>query len=143
MTAPAEFALRRSALQVWLLLAVHGGAGALVLLLPLPLAVHMVLLTVLGVALAAAWRQRSRLLATELIALRGERWLVCREGREIAIAACRVDYLSRWLVVLALRAEAGDEQRLPIFSDALSADDFRRLRVLLRKWPGVPGAGRR
>lgn len=141
MTVPAEFALRRSALQVWLLLAVHGGAGALVLLLPLAAVVRAVLLSALAVALAVAWRQRRRLSAIELIALRGERWLVCRQGLEIAIAECRVDYLSRWLVVLALRAESGGEQRLPIFSDALSADDFRRLRALLRRRPRAPGAG--
>ncbi len=143
MTVPAEFALRRSARQIWLLLAVHGGAGALVLLLPLAVAVRAALLTVLAVALAVAWRRRTRFLATELIALRGERWVVLRQGREIAIAECRVDYLSRWLVVLALRVEGGGEQRLPIFSDALNADDFRRLRVLLRRQSRAPRVGRR
>lgn len=60
---------------------------------------------------------------------------------ERAIAAYRVDYLGRWLVILGLREANGQRHRLVIFSDALGADDFRRLRVLLRTERGASSAG--
>lgn len=143
MDSVAEFALRASALQARLLLGVHGCALLLVLLIPLAVTVRLTLLVVLAAALASAWRQRVKARAVELIGKRNERWFVRRSDGDVPIAACEVDYLSRWLVVLTLREAAGGVHRLAIFSDALSPPDFRRLRVLLRRQHSARRVSRR
>ncbi|MDM3869833.1 hypothetical protein QSV34_00555 [Porticoccus sp. W117] len=62
----------------------------------------------------------------------GDSWLLQKQdGTQCELMLCAPCYISRWLTVIPVRAE-GQKRRLVIPFDSLSADQYRRLGVVLR-----------
>lgn len=130
-----ELALRPSRRWAWLL-AVSLGAVALVCGgLPLQPWERIGLIgALLGVGILAArdWR---RLAGAELLLWDGATWQLRTQGEYARLENCRPEYVSSWLIVLSYTAPKRRRQ-LPLFSDAMTPDGFRRLQVLVRS--GLP-----
>ncbi|MGE3297225.1 MAG: protein YgfX [Porticoccaceae bacterium] len=130
-----ELALRPSRRWAWLL-AVSLGAVALVCVgLPLPPWGRIGSIgALLGVGILAArdWR---RLAGADLLLWDGAGWQLRARGDHVRLEDCRPEYVSPWLIVLSYRAPKR-RRHLPLFSDAMTADGFRRLQVLVRS--GLP-----
>ncbi|OHC90084.1 MAG: hypothetical protein A3J87_02795 [Sideroxydans sp. RIFOXYB12_FULL_59_6] len=58
--------------------------------------------------------------------------LVLRNGGKISGELCADTLVSPWLVLLNMAADHHGRQSLVLFPDAMTGEDFRRLRVLLR-----------
>lgn len=133
MDSLTELHLKPSATHARVLIAAHILCGMLLLLLPLAGSLRGALSGLLVAGWAWAWRQRSVGRDIRGLSRRGEQWFVRRaDGAELPVAAFRVHYLGRWLVILGVSGADGFQHRLTIFGDALGVDEFRRLRVLLR-----------
>lgn len=66
------------------------------------------------------------------------RWTLYRDDSETDATLDGSAFIQPWLVILPLRrADTGRMHRLAIFPDMLSAQDFRRLRVRLRRATGA------
>lgn len=124
-----------------LLIAAHAGAGALLLLLPIPAwAVAGALLPVLASAVHTVSRHallRGRRAITSLTFSDRERVSVgLRDGTRRAGRILGSSTVGATLTVLNIAVEA---RRLPVhvvlLGDSLDAEDFRRLRVWLRWAP--------
>jgi hypothetical protein len=130
-----ELALRPSRRWAWLLAVSLGTVGFVCIGLPLPPWERIGLLAaLLGVGLLAArdWR---RLAGAELLLWDGATWQLRTQGEYARLENCRPEYVSSWLIVLSYRAPKRRRQ-LPLFSDAMTPDGFRRLQVLVRS--GLP-----
>jgi len=133
MDSLTDLNFKPSATHARVLIAAHVLCGMLLLLLPLTWALRGALLGLLAAGCAWTWRQRSVGRSIRGLSRRGEQWFVRRaDGAEWPVAAFRVHYLGRWLVILGVSGAGEFQHRLTIFGDALGVDEFRRLRVLLQ-----------
>lgn len=103
-----------------------------VLLAAIPLSATVIALALIAVSALYNHHQDSRPQA--LIWRAGKRWVIEATDPQTDTTAelHRIDFLSRWLVILTLRRQTGRTVKFVIPYDALSKDTFRLLRVRLR-----------
>lgn len=126
-----ELALRPSRRWAWLLVVSLGTVVLVCIGLPLPPWERIGLLGALlgvGIMTARSWRW---LAGADLLLWDGTAWQLRRRGDYVRLENCRPEYVSPWLIVLSYRAPQRRRQ-LPLFSDAMTPDGFRRLQVLVR-----------
>ena len=104
------------------------GVAAGLWLLVLPWWLRAALLLALPVSARGLLWPRA---ASETLLWDGSGWRLSRGAEAIALADCRWEFASRWLVVLSFR-EGRLRRYRPVFADAVAADDFRALLVLAR-----------
>ena len=76
-----------------------------------------------GILTARSWRW---LAGADLLLWDGTAWQLRLQGHYVRLENCRPEYVSPWLIVLSYRAPKRRRQ-LPLFSDAMTPDGFRRL----------------
>jgi hypothetical protein len=119
------------------LLILHGGAGALVLTLPLAMSVRVTLFALIGLSFYRSVHRHGLRQARDAVAIltlnaEGECALRRRGSAEWEPGRLVDWWVRRWLSILLVR---GDGRRWPesvvICADAASVEGFRRLRVRL------------
>lgn len=128
-----ELRPRPSRFLLGVLAVLHGAAALAVLVADLLPFLKAVLLIVVLVLLAGAWR-RERAANTLWVAERDEDWWL-RAGARRGRAQLVGRRVWRYLVVLDFRCEGGGRrwrQRVVVLPDAVPPDTFRRLRIRLR-----------
>lgn len=134
-TRGLTLALRRSRLQSLLLLAVFGLALTAIWinhLLPLPLAVCLTLALCISCGFFA-WRDVWRLPGDAIVGVNyGEqRWhLKLRGGDVLAASLAAVVFTGKRFLVLRFAVPGQGSRQVVLAADALSPDQFRRLRVI-------------
>jgi len=120
-------------------------AGILIAVLPYPAGICIAILLIVLAAITA--RDRTLLLAPDSTAAlelgrEGTLTLRQRDGKQLVCQAGSRRYVSRWLVVLALRLPDGRTRTVLVARDMLGAEGFRRLRLwtLWNALPAAPGA---
>ena len=110
----------------------HAAAALAILLAAIPLSATVIALALIAASAFYNYQQDSRPQA--LIWRAGNRWVIEATGEQTDTSAelHRIDFLSRWLVILTLRRQTGRTVKFVIPYDALSKDTFRLLRVRLR-----------
>lgn len=121
-----------------MLAAAHATAIGLILVLPLPVWLNLVAIVVFCINFAFYFRRNAWLSAPDsIVALEIKEDCTCAvqtsSGKRLPCIALPTSYVSASLTILNLKV--GGERlarHLVILPDALSAEDFRKLRVLLR-----------
>lgn len=97
-----------------------------ILYLPMMNVLKFVLITILLALTFHLFKQPSIWLQI----VNGRWFLLDKQGNRCEYQLCRDLYVSRWLIILSLRAKtSGKCRRLCFYRDSLTADEFRRLRV--------------
>lgn len=130
-----EVVLRPSRRWAWLLAVTLGVVALVCIGLPLKPWERVGLFgALLGVGILAArdWRWLARV---DLLLWDGTSWQLRAQGEYVRLENCRPEYVSPWLIVLSF-TDPKRRRHLPLFSDAMTPDGFRRLQVLVRS--GLP-----
>ncbi|WP_300319256.1 protein YgfX [Accumulibacter sp.] len=137
MFFPIDIELRRSRRLLLLIVALHLVAAACLLVLPWPPAPRYLLLSLVAVSAWQALRP-SRIAGLRLLAS-GELICVLASGERVSAIVRTDTVVFSQLVVLRVRvSETGRGDSLALLPDALSAEQFRMLRLWLR-WRAIPG----
>ena len=130
-----HLAPRRSLRALALLALTHGGTAALLLALPLPVAARVAGAAAVAAAGAlAAWSIAGRRAPASLRVGVDGRIAIARRGGRVEEGDVLADsYVGRRLTTIVWRPDGARRARtLLILGDSFPADDFRRLRVVLR-----------
>lgn len=122
---------RPSRVYALVVTALHALATLALLSTPLPWWQTGIAIAAVGISLLLNRRSDAR--PSQIIWHRGNHWQLTRYGKPPERAELwRIDHLSRWLVVIALRTGKPRVHRIVVPYDALDEPTFRRLRVRLR-----------
>ena len=136
MQLPLRLQLKASRSYLIFLAGGHILAGVAVCFLPLPQAVRLALLFLLGLLLMKAWRGLNKAWPALLLRRDGKLELLPEQGEALPAEVSRETLVWPWLVVLHLRVEGGRLAPLILFRDGLvGGDAHRQLRMWLR-WAG-------
>ncbi|HMJ49425.1 MAG TPA: protein YgfX [Burkholderiales bacterium] len=121
-----------------LLVLAHASAVGLLLVVPLPIWSKLVTVVVVCISFAFYFRRNARLAApSSLVALEIKEDCACtvetRNGNRRSCTVLPTSYVSASLTILNLKVDGKLlRKHLVILPDAVNAEDFRKLRVLLR-----------
>jgi hypothetical protein len=133
--APVTLVWRRSRLAAVLVLASYGATAALAVALPLPLALRAGIAGCAALACAATLRRTIGRRAPLQCRVDLERRMVvtARDGTVRRGSVLADSYVGPWLTTIVWRPDGARRvQTLLILGDMLTADEFRRVRVVLR-----------
>jgi hypothetical protein len=126
-----EVALRPSRRWAWLLAVALGAVALVGNLLPLETPARLALCAALIAAAALAVRGWRRMAGADRLLWDGSAWQLRAGGEHVRLQDCRVDYVTAWLIVLSF-ADGRRRRHLPLFADAMTAEGFRQMQVLVR-----------
>ena len=132
---PVRIELRRSRRALALIVAAHAATGALLALLPLPLELRIGCLSALiGAAVHSILRITGRRGVASLVVGIDRRMAATTRGGTACEGEVLADsYVGSRLTTIVWRPDGARRARtLLLLPDALGAEDFRRLRVVLR-----------
>lgn len=140
--ASLNVVLGPSRLLAWLLVAAHGGAGAIAVILPIAWPARLAVAAVVAVSLYVALRDHAfRRSGRAVVGLEigGEGTYAVRFANEREWCACEIadSWVHPKLALLGLHCDGRRYVRLAIAADALPSEAFRRLRVRLRLRTGA------
>ena len=142
MQFPITIGLRRSHfLDVFVALSALIASGA-ALAFPRSASIQALILFLVGLAAALAWRQLSPRLSAIRLERSGEVSLLRLSGNDFIFAKVLPGAtVHPWLAVVRFRADDGLNYTLMLTVDSLKAADFRHLRVFLRWRADFSGPG--
>ena len=134
-----KISLRPSRILAAVLVAAHGGAIAVVVIVDMTLWLELIAITALAVNLVAALRRTALLLAPDsavAIEIGPDDTLSIQTRRGNRIDGCEVlasTYVAAFLAIINLREpETRASRHVVLLRDSIDGEDFRRLRVWLR-----------
>ena len=134
-----KISLRPSRILAAILVAAHGGAIAVIVIVDMTLWLELIAITALAVNLVAALRRTALLLAPDsvvAIEIGSDDTLSIQTRRGSRIDECEVlasTYVAAFLAIINLREpETRAIRHVVLLRDSIDAEDFRRLRVWLR-----------
>jgi hypothetical protein len=98
----------------------------------------LLLITFVSVIGGYLWRTlRSRHSSLRMLYCTRDRWYLTDQGGEREVSVC--DEILFWpqIIILPVRSGEGMKSYLVLTSDAMEADDWRRLRVFLNNSPAI------
>lgn len=126
-----DVTLRPSRRWAWLLALTFGAVALVGNFLPLETPARLALCATLLGAGALAARNWRRCAGADRLLWDGSAWQLRAQGDYVCLQQCRVDYVTAWLIVLSF-ADGRRRRHLPLFADAMTAEEFRQMQVLVR-----------
>jgi hypothetical protein len=126
-----DIPVRPSRIYAGALLLLYGVTWILLSLVPVVLPLRLLLLLVFFGLCWRTWREWRRLQSIQRLQVLPDGYRLITSQGELDLVEGQHTRLTRWLVILHLRA-AKRVFHLPLLPDTASAEDLRRLRVWLR-----------